>query len=198
MKMTRGLDAGPVYKRFKCPINSDDTAQDLSDRLAELAATHTAEVLIDIAGNELTPIEQDESSKSIVKKLHKADGQIDWTSPAAFIERQVRAYAPWPGAWFKLQAGKRLRTIRLTKAAVIHEDTSGYQPGMVVRADKQAWQIACGDNKQLEIIKCIPDGKQEMSGCDFLRGSAIETGNFLYETNHCELRESSNEDCSVH
>lgn len=172
MQMERGLDSGPVYSRIPLAIEPQETADVLEARLGNLAADHIESTLAGIASGELTTAPQDHSSATHASKISKADGRIDWSASATHIERQVRAYHPWPGAWFMLPTRKGPRRMTITEAAVISETAA---PGTVVHADKHRWSIACGDDT-LAIQSVIPEGKREMPSVDFLRGSPLEPG----------------------
>lgn len=174
MQMERGLDSGPVYTRIPLTIDPRETADHLETRLGDLAADHIEPTLTAIAPGELTAVPQDHSSAIHAPKINKTDGHIDWTVSAIHIERQVRAYQPWPGAWFMLPTRKGPRRMTITDAAIVHE-AAPHTPGTVVQADKIRWSIACGDDT-LTINKVIPEGKREMPSVDFLRGSPLEPG----------------------
>jgi methionyl-tRNA formyltransferase len=170
MQMERGLDSGPVYAQYPLTIDPRETADQLETRLGDLAAEQIEPTLAAIASGELTAVPQDHSRATHARKISKADGRIDWSASATYIERQVRAYHPWPGAWFMLPTRKGPRRMTITEAAVISETAA---PGTVVHADKHRWSIACGDDI-LAIHKVIPEGKREMPSVDFLRGSPLE------------------------
>jgi len=96
-----------------------------------------------------------------------------WNLPAKKIEAMVRAYHPWPGAYFTLQGKKGLIKINIIKARCV-KDISG-EAGEILQADKKALIIACGEGA-LEILSLIPQGKNEMSGPAFLNGHRLNTG----------------------
>jgi len=176
MQMEPGLDTGPVYEQFAVGLNGDEYAPDLEARLAELAAEHAADVLVRIAAGESTPAPQDESAVSVARKIKKSHGQIDWMLPAAAIERRVRAYYPWPGAWFRLSAGKQPKVLTVTRASVDPDATA--PPGTVLEASKHAWKVAAGEGG-LCLERVVPAGKKEMSGPAFLRGCPLPEGSSM-------------------
>ncbi len=199
MKMTKGLDSGPVYDQRRLALNGSEDAGTLSEKLGQLAADHVCDILTAIAAGALAPQPQDEALASLARKLRKKDGLIDWTESATQIERKVRAFRPWPGAWCRLardtrKRSKRAMKITITDAAVA-PDPETHPAGTVIQADKHGWSVACGEDA-LEIRKLIPEGKREMSGTDFIRGFPIKLGTSLHETDHCKLREPANADCS--
>jgi methionyl-tRNA formyltransferase len=193
MRMTRGLDCGPVYARFECALNGTENAGTLSAQLGELAAHTVPAVLLAIAAGTVTPQPQDEARASLAPKLHKSDGRVRWYEPAAVIERRVRAYCPWPGAWFMVTGPRQTRQLTITRAAV-RPATGRPAPGTVVQADKSGWSVACGENI-LEIHSVIPEGRSEMTGTEFIRGFQIQLGTVLNEADHCQLGEPADPHC---
>ena len=90
----------------------------------------------------------------------------------------IRAYYPWPGAYFYLHlGGDKKKKIQITESTVCNNDNDAVS-GQVIKADKKGWIVACGTSA-LEIKKMIPEGKKEMSGADFLRGCKINEGDCI-------------------
>jgi methionyl-tRNA formyltransferase len=173
MKMEKGLDTGPVYSMHEYEMNFTEKADELEDILGELAGENVTKVLGEIVSGELSTVEQNHAVATHVWKIKKQDGSIDWTDSAEIIERQVRAYMPWPGAFFSLKSGKKQKKIQITSCKII-TDLDG-KPGTVLTANKNSWIIACGENA-VEILGLIPEGKGEMSGVEFLRGCRLVEG----------------------
>ena len=175
MKMEKGLDTGPVFASFEHNLTGIENAEKLELILGELTAKNIEDILKKMYNRELYPVQQAHSKASYVGKIKKQDGEIDWEFPAIKIERMIRAYYPWPGAYFFLHFGdNKKRKIQITEA-VVCQNESDTKPGQVARADKKSWVIACGTDS-LEIKKLIPEGKKEMTGADFVRGSRITEG----------------------
>ncbi|MGH2537541.1 MAG: methionyl-tRNA formyltransferase, partial [Candidatus Promineifilaceae bacterium] len=99
MRMDLGLDTGPVYAQRGLPLRPDETAASLHDRLSRLAAGMLAAYLGDILAGRLPAVPQDDSTASNAPLIRKADGRLDWSQPAAALERRVRAMTPWPGVY---------------------------------------------------------------------------------------------------
>ena len=167
MKMDEGLDTGPVYCTYSMPI-SGETAPELEYKLSLLGAEHTVSVLEKITDSELEPEPQPEKGASYAGKIKKADGAVNWNDSAEKIDAKVRAYYPWPGAYFTLKSPKKSLNLTITESEVV-QDNSGLLPGTTVTADKKNWIIACGKNC-LRIVKVKPEGKNEMTGAEFVRG----------------------------
>jgi methionyl-tRNA formyltransferase len=99
MKMDAGLDTGPVLSQRALPIANDETGQSLHDKLAKVGGELLIETLAPYLRGEITPQPQDDSKHTYAPMLKKEDGLIDWAQSAEAIERQVRAYHPWPGTY---------------------------------------------------------------------------------------------------
>lgn len=102
MLMDAGMDSGPVLTQRAHPIDTEDTMGTLSDKLAVFGADLLVETLPRWLGGEIQPIPQDESLATKTSLLHKEDGEMDWTRPAVYLWRLVRACNPWPGAFTHL------------------------------------------------------------------------------------------------
>jgi methionyl-tRNA formyltransferase len=173
MKMDKGLDTGGVYKILKLPLKGDEYADELEENLGDLADTVIVEILSDIKNGSLSPKNQDDSQATLTTKVKKSDGKINWNEPAEKILAMLRAYHPWPGAYFVLPSKKGEIKLNITEARYVN-NTSG-NAGEILQADKNALIIAC-DKGALEIIKLLPQGKREMTGIAFLNGHSLKAG----------------------
>ena len=171
MGMEKGLDSGPIFTSLEHKLNDTENAANLELDLGFLAAKNIEDVLLKIYDKKLIPQTQDDSIATYAGKVKKQDGKIDWTFAANKIERMVRAYYPWPGAYFYLLIGNVKKKIQITKASIYMENWSrhSYNVGEMIKTDKKKWIIACGTGA-LEITKLTPEGKREMTGTDFLSG----------------------------
>jgi methionyl-tRNA formyltransferase len=173
MRMDKGLDTGPVYKILKMPLQGNEYADSLENKLGNLAAENIVEVLEQIKNGQLTAREQDEKKATLTSKVKKNDGKIDWNLAAEKIEAMIRAYHPWPGVYFILPDKKGQIKLNVIEARCVN-DAAG-EAGEILQADKKALIIACGEGA-LEILKLIPQGKKEMSGPAFLNGHRLIAG----------------------
>lgn len=169
MRMDAGLDTGPIYETHTLPLQGRETAPDLEADLARLAAEHLATCMDRICRQGLSATPQSAIGVSYARKLKKEDGLIDWTNPAPVIERQVRAMLPWPTAFFLVETGKRTKRIKVTAAAVQQSIITCARPGETLQADNGAWLVACGSGA-LELLRVVPEGRNEMTAMEFLRG----------------------------
>lgn len=154
MKLVRRLDAGPVVAQTLVDLDGSETTGALTEHLADVAAGMLPDVCDDwLAGRrEATP--QDDTAATYTREWAKADAKIDWTQPAAVIERLVRAALPWPVAW-TLTSGQRLQ-IRATAVVSGPCDV----PGHVELAGKQLLISTGAERLQLVLVQ--PEGKREM------------------------------------
>jgi methionyl-tRNA formyltransferase len=159
MAMTAGLDCGPVFHIDKIDIGADETAGELHDRLAALGGTALVAHLDTILAGELTPTEQDEALSSYAPKIEKKDAAIDWSLSATELAQRVRAYNPFPGAFF-FANGTR---IKVWRAAAV----DGAAPaGTVLQSDRGGVVIACGSGA-LRLDELQLPGKRRVSAQEF-------------------------------
>ena len=97
MRMDEGMDTGPVLAQTECSIAPDDTTGSLTAKLARKGARLLIQTLPGWLDGEIQPQPQDDAQATYCRPLDKADGHLDWTRPAAHLERQIRACDPWPG-----------------------------------------------------------------------------------------------------
>lgn len=171
IRQTEELDAGDILGQREVPLMPDDTAGALEARLAELGAELLVEILDVIQRGEERPTPQDPALASYFGKLAKEDGSIDWTRPAAQIERQIRAMDPWPGA-FTFRGGER---VGIWKGRVVD---SGGAPGRVLRLTGDGFVVAAGHGA-LEITDLQPASGRRMSGAAYAHGHRIVPGDVL-------------------
>jgi len=162
MQMERGLDTGPMLKVARTGTQGK-TAGALTAELAQIGARAMVAVLADLAGH--PPVEQPQSGVTYAAKIDKAESRLDFALPAIDLERQVRAFAPAPGAFFEL-AGERYRVLG---ADVV--DATG-APGLVL---DDALTIACGTGALAPTL-VQRAGRPVMDTASLLRGVAIPAG----------------------
>jgi len=163
MYMDEGLDTGDILLRCKTDILPTDTGGSLHDRLAKIAPDALLDCLRLLVEGSAPRAPQDNSLATYAPKLKRDDGRIDWSEPAEMIERKIRAFYPWPGAFTKIE---RL-TLKIFSASVF--DLSG-EPGEILRSEKEL-VIAAGTGA-LSLSEVQLEGKRRMSAAEFLRGHA--------------------------
>ncbi|GAB4353706.1 MAG: methionyl-tRNA formyltransferase [Kiloniellaceae bacterium] len=172
MQMEAGLDTGPMLLKEAVPIGPDTTAQDLHDRLAALGAALINRALAGLVDGSLQPQPQPDDGVTYAAKIDKAEGRLDWREDAAALERRVRAFTPWPGAYFEIETDKGRERVKVLAAQPCSE--SGL-PGRVL--DGKA-TIACGAGS-LRLVRVQRAGKAPMDTDAFLRGFALPAGTVL-------------------
>jgi methionyl-tRNA formyltransferase len=171
MKMDEGMDTGDVLARAELSIDAQETAAALSERLSKLGAELLRRELVRYLAGELQPEPQDHARATLAPILEKAHGRVDWRAPAQSIHDLIRGTQPWPGA-FTFFAGQR---IKLHRARVVLATSQPADPGVVVRADRHAIEVACGTGV-LALEELQPEGKRKMSAADFIAGTRLRQG----------------------
>ncbi|WP_374310323.1 methionyl-tRNA formyltransferase [Dongia sp.] len=163
MQMDEGLDTGAMLRREELAIGPAMNAGALHDALAGMGARLIVETL---AGPLPAPVPQPAEGVTYAAKISPAEAEIDWSRDAAEIERQIRAFAPVPGAWCLMEDGARLKVLA---AAVVKKSGA---PGIALDDNLT---IACGQGA-LSLTLLQKAGKKAMSSQDFLRGQKIPAG----------------------
>lgn len=158
MQMDPGLDTGAMLKSEATKITSADTSASLHDRLATIGA----KLILDVLTNPPSPTPQDEALASYAPKLSREDARLDFTKPASVLERQIRAYHPWPGALALLGDA----VIKFHAAEIVKRQGT---PGEIL---DERLTIACGEDA-IRPLKLQRAGKAVMNAGDFLRGFTI-------------------------
>ena len=168
MAMDEGLDTGPELLREAVPIEASTNAESLHDQLSALGARLIVAALEGLATGRIAPIPQTEEGATYAAKLAREEGRLDWDQPAVTLERQVRAFSPWPGAWFN-NGDDRLKVLAAEMAP-----GSG-APGSVL--DDQL-TIACGEGA-LRLLVVQREGRAAVAAAALLRGYPIAPGTVL-------------------
>ena len=173
MRMDAGMDTGPMLAQRQEPIQPDDTRATLKDRLARLGADLLIETLLPYLIGNLLPRPQPEDGVTYAGQLRKEDGLINWSRPAVELDRHVRAFNPWPGAFTTLH-GQQLKVLR---AAPLPGWRGDAPPGkMCALADEVV--VVTGDGAlRLEEVQLA--GKRRMDFQAFLCGQRDCVGSFL-------------------
>ncbi|HSM97789.1 MAG TPA: methionyl-tRNA formyltransferase [Gallionella sp.] len=169
MQMDEGLDTGDMLLRNACPIETNETAQSLHDKLAGMGANSILEALRLLQKNRLTPVKQDNAAACYAAKLVKSEAQIDWRQDARQIERAVRAYNPFPVCHASLDGVM----IKVWQAGLC-ADKQG-DPGRVLAVDKHGITVACGKDALLLEVLQRPGGKAQ-SAVQFLQAVPVKPG----------------------
>jgi len=159
MQMEAGLDSGPVFHVEMLDIKDGETAGELHDRLAAAGGASLVEKLDDIVAGRIEPQAQDESLVTYAPKIEKRDAEVDWTVTATEAARRVRAYNPFPGAYF-FAGENRIKLWRATPVA------GAGRPGTLLQADRDAIVVACGKGA-LRLDELQLPGKRRVPAKEF-------------------------------
>jgi methionyl-tRNA formyltransferase len=177
MYMDEGLDTGDILLQRKIDILPNDTGGSLHDRLAEIAPDALVDSLRMLANGSAPRVPQDKQPATYAPKLNREAGRINWNEPAAVIERKIRAYNPWPGAFTEFDppslnatparssgvAGNQKLKIFSAKIVDLHG-----KPGEILRREEEL--IIATSDRALSLSEIQLEGKRRMRAAEFLRG----------------------------
>ncbi|GAA5104658.1 methionyl-tRNA formyltransferase [Bartonella jaculi] len=167
MKMDEGLDTGPIAFSHSIPITDNTTAGELSNKLSHIAAELMVETLSVLEKGQLKLTPQSEEGISYASKIKKEETRIDWTKPAEFIHRHIRAFFPSPGCWCNMNIGGREERVKILGSRL----TKG--PSLEIgRIEPDSLIIHCGQGR-LEITHLQRSGGKVLECATFLRGAHI-------------------------
>ncbi|MEY2562022.1 MAG: methionyl-tRNA formyltransferase [Verrucomicrobiota bacterium] len=167
MYMDEGLDTGDVLLQTRVTLSPNETGGSLHDRLAQIAPDALHEALTQLQRGNAPRLPQDSSAATYAPKLEREHGRIEWTEPAALIERKIRAFNPWPGAFTNLRAeAGRERKLKVFSAKIVSAEKGA--AGEVLAAS-DSLIIATSDGA-LSLGEVQLEGKRRMSAAEFLRG----------------------------
>jgi methionyl-tRNA formyltransferase len=173
MRMEQGLDTGPVFVKRETRIEPRDTGGSLHDRLAHLGAALLLESLPDIVSQRVIAESQAEDGATYATKLAKTEAPIDWQQSSAAIDRQIRAFNPWPVA----QTICDEQTLRIWEAAPMdsteHGDAGGLRPGTVIGSGAHGLDVATGDGV-LRVMRLQLPGKRPVAAADFANAYTVD------------------------
>lgn len=174
MQMDAGLDTGPVLLREAVDIVPDETGGTLHDKLASLGARLIVTALEGLSAGAARATPQPADGATYAPKIGKAEARIDWTRPAVEIERQVRAFNPFPGALARLRADD-IKVWRSTLVSGAPAAPAVGSPGAILRVDDAGIEVACGVGA-LRLTELQRAGGKRLSADAFLRGCAVAPG----------------------
>lgn len=168
MQMNEGLDTGDMLAKESLKIGSMN-GEELHDALSEMGAELLIRTLPLIEAGKIIPEKQDDSLSTYAGLISKQDGKIDFTASPVEIERQIRAFDPWPGAFCSYGDGQ----MKVWKAEPVSADVSGRNPGEILSAEDRGLDVVCGDGI-LRITEIQMPGKKRVSVRDYLRGNRFD------------------------
>ena len=174
MRMDEGLDTGPLLACRRTAIGPEETAGELTDRLARLGAELLADALPRYVRGELRPTPQPSSGVTLAPRLTKEDGRIDWRHPARAVHDLVRGMHPWPGAWCRVDG----RLLKVHRAALEQEEGRPAAPGTVVALRDGEPVIACGRGA-VRLLELQWAGRRRLQAAAFVAGAGWRVGTRL-------------------
>lgn len=175
MKMDAGLDTGDILRQTTTPIQPEDNAETLHDRLARMGAELLVRTIPEYVAGQLPSRPQPAEGVTYAPKIKKQDGHIDWSQPARAIWNRVRGLTPWPGAFSYLPAQPQAHLLKIWQAEVVERTGP---PGELLQADKAGIVVACG-SEALRILVLQREGGRRLPAHEFLSGHPLLTGQRL-------------------
>ena len=174
MRLTEGLDEGPVLAGATVRIDALETAGTLYERLAPIGAGLLVETLAALARGEAVETPQASEGVTYAKKIKPAEARIDWTAPAAEVDRKIRGLSPFPGAWFEVDGPKGAMRVKALLSRLDESEGVGGEgaPGEVL---DDALLIACGEGA-VRLLRAQREGKSAQDAGTFLRGFPLPAG----------------------
>jgi methionyl-tRNA formyltransferase len=173
MLMDAGLDTGPALLRRATAIGDEETAAELTPRLAELGAELLIEALSRLERGEIGPEPQNDAEASLAPILKRQDGEVDWAMTATEIFNRLRGFTPFPGCYTFFN-GQRLEIVKARVEQGV--DADKFEPGVVCETPRDSFVVACGGATRLRVTEVQPEGKRAMPARDFLNGARLQVG----------------------
>lgn len=164
MKLDADMDHGPLLAQEKAKIDEKDDGESLHDRLADLGAKMLPTVLDDYLAGKIQPKEQTHAQATFCKILTREDGELNFTKTSTELERQIRAFNPWPGCW-TMMSGKRLKILK----SIIGPTNESCEPGQIFDLQSRP-HLSCANGSTLELTEVQPESGKPMSGEAWFRG----------------------------
>lgn len=172
MRIDAGMDTGPILEQMEMEIGADETAPQLSGRMAEAGASLMLDTLRRLDQGKIQPKPQDNSRATLAPPLQKEEGLIDWPRPAANIYNQIRAFDPWPGAFTHFR--NRICHIWGRPVALPHSGKRS-EPGVIL-AEKENIFVVCGASSCLLLDYLKPEGRKRITAREFSSGARFKPG----------------------
>lgn len=168
MRMDEGMDTGPIIDRAELAIGPTDTSATLHDALAVLGGEVLSRALPRYLSGELKPVPQPTEGVVMAPMIKKEDGALDFTRPAVELERRLRAFTPWPGAFTTLDGAR-------FKVHAARVERGRGPPGTLLAATPAGLEVACGEGSLL-LTSVQLEGKRVMTAQEFQAGKQLTPG----------------------
>jgi methionyl-tRNA formyltransferase len=196
MRLSEGMDDGPIYLQEVVEIGEDENSDSLKNRLSEISSELLSKTLRGIDEGSLEPKEQDHTKSTVIGKLTKEEEKIDWNQPTETIHNKIRALSTKPGAYC-FYKGKRLKILKsfisisdvVPVSPNVIPSKAGIQishqvrndkmsPGIIIKISRDSFLTATGDGT-IEVLQVQPEGRNPMSASEFIRGFKPQVGESL-------------------
>lgn len=172
MRMSEGLDEGPVVLSETTRIDALDTAETLHDRLAEIGARLLVEAMQNVEEGTATETPQPHDGVTYAKKIKPDEAHIDWSRTAHEVDRQIRGLSPYPGAWFEVATERGPVRVK----ALLSQ--AGELAGPAGEVLDEQFLIGCGEGS-VRVLRAQREGRGPQEAADFLRGFPLAPGTRL-------------------
>ena len=173
MLLDEGMDTGPILLQRRVEIQSDETAEQLAPRLAEIGADLVVETLDRLEAGTLTPKPQPEDGANVTPMLRRSFAKVNWTMPARQLVNRLRGFSPWPGLYTKFRGG-RLKIFGLEEVMPVPPGEE--EPGVAISADPTGIVVRCGRGTAARITEMQREGRRRMPVDAFLIGERVTRG----------------------
>ena len=173
MRIDAGLDTGDILLRWETPIGPNETAPELSVRLAAAGADLLVETLAGLCAGSIQPRPQQDSQATYAPILKRENGRIDWTNPAQQIHDLIRGFQPWPGA----HTSFRGQSLHLWRSRVVRNEHRDLPPGTLLQNESVV--AVAGDGAVLELIEVQLEGRKKMPAAVFANGHRLTNNDRL-------------------
>ena len=174
MLMEAGLDTGPMLLEEETEIGPDETAEELSRRLAEMGGRLLVRTLERLERGDLESRPQDSAAATYAPRLTREDGRVDWTRPAQETANRLRAFTPWPGQSAML-GGEPVKLVRVE----VLQESSDEVPGTFLGMRDGRLAVVCGGGSVLGLAELQRPGRKPLKGADFANGERLQVGNLF-------------------
>jgi len=175
MRMTEGLDEGPILLSETVPIRAEDTSASLAERLATIGATLLPRALGALERGAALETPQSPDGVTYARKISPAEARIDWSRPAGEVDRHIRGLSPFPGSWFMAPSHSEDRGPVRVKALLSRPGAGSGAPG---EALDDGLLIACGEGA-VQLVQVQREGKGVQDAATFVRGFPVPAGTRL-------------------
>jgi len=173
--MTEALDAGDIVHQIRIPLQNHETAESLSENLSHLARKALEEILGRVERGDLPRTPQKESESSYARKLTKEDGFLNLAEPAELLDRKIRAFHPWPGAFI----GCEKKPLRILEAKADLSNKKA-EPGELLEIHSEGYLKVQTGGGSLKILRAQLPGRRPVSGLDLANGLRLKAG-FVFQ-----------------